>query len=79
MEGQQYAMKVQRPGLNRALAMDVVILKGIARFARLLVKRFMVSTVDPVELVNEWAKTLWDELDYKKDEFFSSFTYSNLY
>lgn len=67
MEGRFYAMKVQRPGLNRALAMDVVILKGIARFSRLLVKHFMVSSIDPVELVNDWAKTLWDELDYKKD------------
>ena len=26
LDGQRYAMKVQRPGLNRALAMDVVIL-----------------------------------------------------
>ena len=26
VNGRKYAMKVQRPGLNRALAMDVVIL-----------------------------------------------------
>lgn len=67
LDGQRYAMKVQRPGLNRALAMDVVILKGIARFVRVLVRRFMAASLDPVQIVEDWAKTLWDELDYKKE------------
>ncbi|CAE7762236.1 unnamed protein product, partial [Symbiodinium necroappetens] len=65
--GRQYALKVQRPGLNRALAMDVVILKGIARFLRRVMRCFMAAAVDPEQVVDEWAKTLWDELDYKHE------------
>eukprot|EP00913_Durusdinium_trenchii_P006775 g6368.t2 len=67
LHGQTFAMKVQRPGLNRALAIDVVILKGMARVLRWLVRHFMAASVDPVQIVDDWAKTLWDELDYKKD------------
>jgi len=59
--------QVQRPGLNRALAMDVVILKGIARFLRRVMRCFMAAAVDPEQVVDEWAKTLWDELDYKHE------------
>jgi len=63
----EYAMKVQRPGLTRALAMDVVILKGVAKFIRFVVRRVMVSAVDPVQVVDDWAQTLWNELDYNME------------
>lgn len=63
----EYAMKVQRPGLTRALAMDVVILTGIAKFLRFVVRRVMVSGVDPVQVVDDWAQTLWNELDYNME------------
>ncbi|CAE6943011.1 ABC1K3 [Symbiodinium sp. KB8] len=47
--------------------MDVVILKGIARFLRRVMRCFMAAAVDPEQVVDEWAKTLWDELDYKHE------------
>lgn len=62
--GKDYAMKVQRPGLAKALAIDVVILKDLAKFMRFFVRLFCETGVDPVKVVQDWAETLWNELDY---------------
>lgn len=67
VDGKYYALKVQRPGLAKALAIDVVILKGIAKVLRCLVKMCCVTRLDPEQVMEDWAKTLWQELDYRKE------------
>lgn len=64
VNGQEYAMKVQRPGLAEGLARDVVILKGMAKFVRRIVRWACATPIDPVDIVQSWALTLWEELDY---------------
>merc|ERR1719424_1678325 len=65
IEGQEYAMKIQRPGLADALAVDIVVLMKIAAFSGRVSAWFCVSTMDHVAVVRNWAQTLWYELDYE--------------
>lgn len=65
--GLDYAMKVQRPGLAEALAVDVVVLKGLAAFMRRVMTAFCATNMDPVQVLAAWAKTLWQELDYTRE------------
>lgn len=67
IDGREYALKVQRPRLVSALARDVVILKGIGKLMRRIARKFCKTAVDPLQVVDSWACTLWDELDYKKE------------
>mmetsp|Transcript_675 Transcript_675/g.1130 ORF Transcript_675/g.1130 Transcript_675/m.1130 type:complete len:530 (+) Transcript_675:47-1636(+) len=67
VDGKDYAMKVQRPGLVTQIAMDVLILKGMAKALRFLVRHFMAAGLDPVQVVDDWAQTLWNELDYNME------------
>lgn len=62
--GQDYAMKVQRPGLARALAMDVLILRGVGKLVRRILRWKCATPVDPVEVIDNWARTFWSEIDY---------------
>jgi predicted unusual protein kinase regulating ubiquinone biosynthesis (AarF/ABC1/UbiB family) len=57
-------MKIQRPDLAMALAVDLVLLKRMAAFTRWVMGRFCATTLDPVRVVEAWAKTMWRELDY---------------
>jgi len=61
------AIKLQRPGLAEALALDVAVLKRVARFVRRLVRRFCTTTIDPMKVLDAWAATLWQELDYNRE------------
>lgn len=65
--GVEYAVKVQRPGLADQLAMDIVILKGLACLSRRAFARFCAHTVDLVRVVSAWSQTLWRELDYMRE------------
>lgn len=65
--GQDLAMKIQRPGLADKLAVDVVILLRVASAGRRVYSWFAVSTVDFVQTIRSWAKTLWQELDYEHE------------
>lgn len=65
--GHDFALKVQRPGLPEALAVDVVILRKLAKVVRWVMRRFMAASVDPVRVMNAWAQTLWRELDYLRE------------
>lgn len=67
IDGQEYAMKVQRPGLARALAMDVLILQGLGRFLRRILRQMCETPVDPVDVIDNWADTFWNEIDYLKE------------
>lgn len=61
---QEFAMKIQRPGLADGLAVDVVILMKTAAISQRVYSWFAVSTMDFVKVVCAWAQTLWQELDY---------------
>lgn len=67
VDGCDYALKVQRPDLTEALALDVVILRRIAKIVRRVVSWFCVASVDVAKVVDGWALTMWHELDYKRE------------
>lgn len=62
--GQQFAMKVQRPGLARSIARDVVLLRMLAWALQRALKGRTKAELDMVRVVSNWAGTMWDELDY---------------
>lgn len=66
-DGQVYALKVQRPGLTAAVAVDLVILRGVARCARRVVGCCMSASLDPVQVLGAWSATMWQELDYVRE------------
>ena len=61
--GQQVAVKVQRPGVASAVARDAFLLRGAASFLR---SARRVNTDLPA-LVDEWAASLFRELDYRRE------------
>ncbi|GFH32646.1 protein kinase domain-containing protein, partial [Haematococcus lacustris] len=54
---------VQRPGVAEAIAMDVFILRWLAALAR----RWGRLNTDLPSLVDEWASSLFRELDYRRE------------
>lgn len=66
-DGEVYALKVQRPGLTEAVAVDLVILRGVAKCARRVVGCFMSASLDPVQVLGAWSATMWQELDYVRE------------
>lgn len=58
--GEEVAVKVQRPTVERDAALDVYVLRRVANFAK---KRFKLRS-DLVGIVDEFATRLWEELDY---------------
>lgn len=58
--GEELAVKVQRPTVERDAALDVYVLRRVAKFAK---KRFKLRS-DLVGIVDEFATRLWEELDY---------------
>lgn len=60
--GERVVVKVQRPGIERLVTTDLLALEVVARWAMLwplIRKRADVPT-----LLREFARTLWEELDY---------------
>lgn len=60
LTGEEVAVKIQRPTVENDAALDVYVLRKVARFAR---KRFKLRS-DLVGIVDEFAERLWEELDY---------------
>ena len=61
--GRVVAVKVQRPGVRKAIALDIYIM-------RYLVGRFGVwrkLNSDLPSLLDEWAASLFRELDYRRE------------
>lgn len=60
--GETVAVKVQRPGVLETVSLDLFL----AREVGLLVRRIpaLVSTIDPVALLDEFAYRFYQELDY---------------
>jgi predicted unusual protein kinase regulating ubiquinone biosynthesis (AarF/ABC1/UbiB family) len=63
LDGIKVAIKVQRPGLQEVIALDIFLIR-LAAF--LFQKLFRIRT-DLVAIVDEYAQRLFEELDYRKE------------
>ena len=63
--GQEVVVKVQRPGAAATLAADIDLLYKLAALAKDRVKR--LSFIDLTSLVDEFARTVRHELDYRNE------------
>ncbi|KAK4740897.1 hypothetical protein SAY87_024485 [Trapa incisa] len=61
--GKLVAVKVQRPGVQAAIALDILILRYLAGVIR-KVRKF---NTDLPAVVDEWASSLFREMDYRKE------------
>ncbi|XP_030523428.2 uncharacterized aarF domain-containing protein kinase At1g71810, chloroplastic isoform X1 [Rhodamnia argentea] len=61
--GKDVAVKVQRPGVQAAIALDILILRYLAGLIR-KARRF---NTDLPAVVDEWASSLFREMDYQKE------------
>lgn len=60
-DGSEVAIKVQRPGVATSIALDVYILRKLAK----VVKKARKLNSDLPALLDEWALSLFKELDYR--------------
>lgn len=61
--GEMVAVKVQRPGVKAAIALDIYIL----RFVVGIIKKAGKFNTDLQAVVDEWASSLFREMDYRKE------------
>eukprot|EP00271_Cylindrocystis_brebissonii_P009852 TRINITY_DN2529_c0_g1_i1.p1 TRINITY_DN2529_c0_g1~~TRINITY_DN2529_c0_g1_i1.p1 ORF type:complete len:787 (-),score=123.61 TRINITY_DN2529_c0_g1_i1:392-2752(-) len=61
--GQAVAVKVQRPGVKAAIALDVFILRILAG----LIRKTLKLNTDLQAVVDEWASSLFKEMDYQAE------------
>ncbi|XP_057526897.1 protein ACTIVITY OF BC1 COMPLEX KINASE 3, chloroplastic [Amaranthus tricolor] len=62
--GQTVAVKVQRPGIEEAIGLDFFLIRGLARFIN---KYVDIITSDVVALVDEFARRVYQELNYVQE------------
>lgn len=60
--GEQVAVKIRRPGIERQIETDIEILLGLAELAK---ERLRPDLLDPVGVVEEFARTIRRELDFR--------------
>ncbi len=60
--GEQVVVKVQRPGIEALVATDLAALATVARWVMLW--KVVRRRADVPALLDEFARTLWEELDY---------------
>ncbi|XP_068502425.1 uncharacterized aarF domain-containing protein kinase At1g71810, chloroplastic isoform X2 [Phaseolus vulgaris] len=72
--GQVVAVKVQRPGVQAAISLDILIL----RFMAGLIRRAGKFNTDLQAVVDEWASSLFREMDYN-NEASNGIRFRNLY
>ncbi|KUK35302.1 MAG: 2-polyprenylphenol 6-hydroxylase, partial [Caldanaerobacter subterraneus] len=63
-EGKDVVVKVQRPEVSQKINADIIILKNIAK---ILNERIVDAPLDFVEIVDELAESLLNELDYTQE------------
>ncbi|XP_021820481.1 uncharacterized aarF domain-containing protein kinase At1g71810, chloroplastic isoform X1 [Prunus avium] len=61
--GQVVAVKVQRPGVQAAISLDILILRFLAG----LLRRARKLNTDLQAVVDEWASSLFREMDYRTE------------
>lgn len=59
--GQTVAVKVQRPGIEEAIGLDFYLIRGLALFIN---KNVDLISSDVVALVDEFARRVYQELNY---------------
>jgi len=64
--GERVVLKVQRPGIQRLIAADVRLMKGLARMVSRLFPR-RTEFINPVGFVADFAATLQEELDFRME------------
>lgn len=62
--GEEVAVKVQRPGLAESITLDIYILRGVAYWAKRLIKEIRS---DLVAILDEFAARLFEEMDYTQE------------
>ncbi|XP_021857759.1 protein ACTIVITY OF BC1 COMPLEX KINASE 3, chloroplastic isoform X2 [Spinacia oleracea] len=62
--GQTVAVKVQRPGIEEAIGLDFYLIRGLALFIN---KNVDLITSDVVALVDEFARRVYQELNYVQE------------
>jgi len=62
LDGEDVAIKIQRPGIRRLIDVDLEIMLHLATLAERHIEE--ISLHQPVKIVEEFAKTLEKELDY---------------
>lgn len=68
--GQLVAVKVQRPGIEEAIGLDFYLLRGLG----FLINKYVdFVTSDVVALVDEFARRVYQELNYVQVPFHFSF------
>jgi len=60
--GEQVVVKIRRPGIERQIETDIQILLGIAELVK---ERLRPDLFDPVAVVEEFARTIRRELDFR--------------
>jgi len=66
-DGSKAAVKVQRPGMAHAVALDIYILRKLAWVVRETIRRITNARVDHVALLDAWASGTVKELDYENE------------
>ncbi|XP_057973886.1 uncharacterized aarF domain-containing protein kinase At1g71810, chloroplastic [Malania oleifera] len=61
--GRVVAVKVQRPGVRAAISLDILILRFLAG----LIRKVGKLNTDLQAVVDEWASSLFREMDYKQE------------
>uniref|UniRef100_A0A162AE09 Protein kinase domain-containing protein n=1 Tax=Daucus carota subsp. sativus TaxID=79200 RepID=A0A162AE09_DAUCS len=61
--GQLVAVKVQRPGVQAAISVDILVLRYLAG----LIRRIGNFNSDLQAIVDEWASSLFREMDYRNE------------
>ncbi|CAK0758203.1 hypothetical protein CVIRNUC_002602 [Coccomyxa viridis] len=61
--GREVAVKVQRPGVKESIALDIYILRSLA----VVIRRVRRINSDLGEILDEWAESLFRELDYRRE------------
>ncbi len=64
-DGREVVIKVLRPGIKKMVKRDLELMRSVAKLARTFGNPGV--QVDPVEIVGEFEKTIYDELDLQRE------------
>jgi len=64
-DGREVVIKVLRPGIKKMVKRDLELMRSVAKLARTFGDPGV--QVDPVEIVQEFEKTIYDELDLQRE------------
>jgi ubiquinone biosynthesis protein len=64
-DGREVVIKVLRPGIRKMVRRDLQLMRSVAKLARTFGNPGV--QVDPVEIVHEFEKTIYDELDLQRE------------